>query len=112
MRLGREVALRYEYEGPSGMVASEALVFEGVEAFRCTYHNACDEWALKAYCRIVEVLESGWAQHVALRLRVEDAEATLPVHLAIYFDDGPCYEFVCRSFRVESKGAVVYPTPM
>jgi hypothetical protein len=23
-------------------------------------------------------------------------------HLMMYFDDGPCYEFICRSFRIES----------
>jgi hypothetical protein len=27
-------------------------------------------------------------------------------HLMMYFDDGPCYEFICRSFTIESETAI------
>ena len=100
-RLGREIALRYEIEGESGEPVAEALVFEGVEAFKCTYGQACAEWMLSAYDRLVELPGSPWAQDLSVQLqRVSGAQPSLR-HLMIYVDDGPCYEVICRSFRHE-----------
>jgi hypothetical protein len=101
-RLGREIGLRYEVEGSAGEARAEAIVFEGVESFKCTYGQACAEWMLSAYDRLVEVTDSAWAREVIERLRKPGgAEAPLR-HFMIYFDDGPCYEVICRAFRIEA----------
>jgi len=101
-RPGREIALRYEREDSTGEPKAEALVFEGVESFKCTYGQACGDWVLPAYDQLVEVTESAWAEEVATQLR-KGGRAQPPLrHLMIYFDDGPCYEAICRAFRVEA----------
>jgi hypothetical protein len=101
-RPGREIALRYEVEGDADEVQSEAIVFEGVESFKCTYGQACEEAILSAYDRLVEVADSEWLRHVAECLRKRgEAKASLR-HLMIFFDDGPCYEVICRGFRIEA----------
>jgi hypothetical protein len=100
-RPGREIALRYEFEGPSDDTISEAIVFEGVEAFKCTYGLACTEWMLSAYDRLVEVKDSSWAKDVFERIRKTGVASPALRHLTIYFDDGPCYEAICRAFRIE-----------
>jgi hypothetical protein len=100
-RLGRAIALRYEIEGESGESRTESIVFDGVESFRCTYGPACAESMLAAYDRLVELPGSSWVQELGAQLlRTGGARPTLR-HLMIYFDDGPCYEVVCRSFHIE-----------
>lgn len=100
-RPGREIALRYEFEGPADDTRTEAIVFEGVESFKCTYGGACGEWMLSAYDRLVEVTDSSWAKEVAAQL-CKMGEVQPPLrHLMIHFDDGPCYEAICRGVRIE-----------
>jgi hypothetical protein len=106
-RLGREIALRYEFEIDDGTRA-EAIVFEGVEAFKFTYYEACGKWVLATYDRLVEVSDSAWLKEVDEQLRKAaeprggmDVDQPPLRHLMIYFDDGPCYEAICRGFRIE-----------
>jgi len=77
------------------------IVFDGVEAFRCTYHNACTVEMIETYDRLSDLGRTEWLNSVRRQLASfgEDVEALR--HLMIYFDDGPCYEFICRGFRVE-----------
>jgi hypothetical protein len=101
-RLGRAVALRYFLEGASGESTAEAIVFEGVESFKCTYGQACEDWMLVAYDRLVEVSGSAWVPQLAAQLQKKNVDASALRHLLIYLDDGPAYELICRSFRIES----------
>ena len=82
------------------------IVFEGVEAFKCTYQNACTVEMVETYDRLSDLGRTWWLDSVRQRLSgfVEDVESLR--HLMIYFDDGPCYEFICRSFRVETSAAI------
>jgi len=100
-RLGREIALGYQSEGEAGEARTEALVFEGVESFKCTYGPACAEWMLRAYDRLVELTNSSWRQELSEQLLRVSGTQPLLRHLMIYFDDGPCYEVICRAFRIE-----------
>ena len=82
------------------------IVFGGVEAFKCTYHNACTFEMIESYDRVSDLGRTGWLDSVRRQLSGfgEDVESLR--HLMIYFDDGPCYEFICRSFRVEGGAAI------
>jgi hypothetical protein len=57
---------------------------------------------LSAYDRLVEVTDSSWAPNVIERLRKMGGADAPWRHLMIYFDDGPCYEAICRAFRIEA----------
>lgn len=102
-RLGRELALRFAYEAADDSRREEALVFQGVEAFKCTYYRARDNSVHDAYDTLVDRGWSAWLKEVSANLKKNGGDAQGLVHLMIDFDDGPAYEVVCRSFRVEGK---------
>jgi hypothetical protein len=64
MRLGREVALRFSYEGEDDERRTGAVVFRGVEAFKCTY-RARDASMLEAYDKLVDRGPSAWLEEVS-----------------------------------------------
>src|ERR1700754_320873 len=100
---GRGRALLCEYEDDNDMVVSIKLLFEGVEAFKCTYQGACTpEMIEDSYDEVVDVGSSEWLRSVQGQLISYGSQSVDELkHLMIYFDDGPCYEFICRAFRVE-----------
>ncbi len=100
-RLGREVALRFSYEGEDDAHRSGAVVFQGVEAFRCTYYRARDGSMHEAYDKLVDRRSSAWLEEVRANLRKNGGDAEGLVHMMMNFDDGPAYEVVCRSFGIE-----------
>jgi hypothetical protein len=98
----REVALLLSYESEEdGHDVPVVLVFEGTEAFRCTYYNAMSQAALGAYDNLKDVGPSHWLSEIEANLAFHRAEHEDLRHMMITFDDGPCYEFICRRFRVE-----------
>src|SRR5262249_52091878 len=93
-----------EYEDSEDNVVSLNLLFEGVEAFKCTYYNACAVEIVKlAYDKIVDVGSTEWLNAIKSQLLKSHEDVTGLRHLVIYFDDGPCYEFICRSFQAEEQ---------
>ena len=102
-RLGREVGLRFSYESEDDMRGTKAVVFQGVEAFKCTYYRARDASMLEAYDKLVDRGPSAWLEEVRTNLKKNGGDAQGLVHLMMDFDDGPTYEVVCRSFRVEEN---------
>ena len=102
-RLGREVALRFAYEAEDEARRESAVVFEGVEAFKCTYYRAGDESMLEAYDRLLDRGSTVWLNELKGNLQRRGGRSDELVHLMINFDDGPCYEVVCRSFKVENQ---------
>lgn len=102
-RLGREVAIRFSYESEDDERRSEAVVFQGVEAFKCTYYRARDASTHEAYDKLVDRGPSEWFEEVCANLKKNGGEAQGLAHLMINFDDGPAYEIVCRSFLIEPK---------
>ncbi|MGJ4945916.1 hypothetical protein ACQR1W_35505 [Bradyrhizobium sp. HKCCYLS1011] len=80
-----------------------AVIFDNVEAYRCTYMTACNVgMARMAYDQIVRLDDTDWLEEV--RRSVEQfhskRRSTPPPlqHLMVYFDDGPCYEIICTGF--------------
>jgi len=73
----------------------ELFTFNDVEAVRITYHSACSEDMMLAYDQLVEIYDSEWLTGV--KKEFEPLDATGLRHLRLYLDDGPCYEFLCRS---------------
>lgn len=99
----RACALLCEYEDDSDRTLSLKLLFDGVEAFRCTYHGACSpEMIRNAYDKVVDIGATEWLNTVQGQLVTYGSQNVDKLkHLMIYFDDGPCYEFICRTFGVE-----------
>ena len=93
--------MRYQYEGDDAVI-SQKMIFDGVEAFRCAYYRAVSADMIKiAYNRVVDLETTAWLSEIEDRLGYESKNNGSLRHLAVYFDDGPCYEFICKVFRVE-----------
>lgn len=94
----RQCQISMEFEGSSGIVRN-ALLFEEVEAFKCTYLTSCSaEMFNTAYGKLVRLGSTQWlAETQEANSRRSPSELQ---HLMICFDDGPCYELICRGFRV------------
>ena len=99
---GRSCALVCD-DGENGPVR---MVFDGVEAFKCTYHNACTVEMIDTYDRLSDLGRTEWLDSIWRQLTCSGDDVGALRHLMIYFDGGPCYEFVCRSFRVEGEAAI------
>lgn len=96
----REIALRMSYETDDGIVIV-GLLFQRVEAFRVTYDRARGDWMLVAYDRLVDQGQTAWLHEVEENLKQHGENAAGLAHLTINFDDGPCYEVICRSHRLD-----------
>lgn len=103
-RAKRTCAIICEYESESEENSFVlALIFEGIEAYKCIYYNAVSlQLIQEAYDKVVDFGESRWLAEIRSNLNKSDADATNLSHLSIYFDDGPAYEFICRDFRTEN----------
>ena len=99
---GRRCALVYD-DGEDGLVR---LLFEGVEAFKCTYHNACTLEMVETYDKLTDLGHTQWLDSVRRQLANSGDGVDSLRHLMIYFDNGPCYEFICRGFRVGEGAAI------
>ena len=82
------------------------LFFDGVETYKATFDKACSpEMVRAAYDRVVDLGATSWLREVSSELARHNANISSLQHLMIYFDDGPCYEFVCRSFSAKPADA-------
>jgi hypothetical protein len=109
---GRTSVLSWAYEGDSefvkppqdGMV-HQALTFEGVVAFRCTFNLFCGSDIINiAYNKLVDLGETEWLislKGASQRHHIGASESLK--HVAIFFDEGPCYEFICEGVRVSTE---------
>lgn len=77
------------------------LIFTGVQAFKCTYFHACIPHEMNAYDRLVDLGDTEWLLSIKKQLAKHSDKTDDLRHLRIDFDDGPNYEFICRSFSVE-----------
>ena len=88
--LGRVCLLRYEFENADGTTTPERISFEGVEAFRCTYHTACDLEMFEASDRVVDLGSTRWLGQVQSNMNEngDQKRADGLKHMRIFFDDG------------------------
>lgn len=95
----RQCEISFHVENDDGEHTRIALLFDGLEAFKCTYLTSCSaEMFNTAYAKLVCLGPTSWLAEV---LKVSDGgkqSNTELRHLMICFDDGPCYEMICRSF--------------
>jgi hypothetical protein len=100
----REVALRMSYEADKADGEDQviALVFEEVEAFKVTYFHARGKQMLESYDCLTDRGCTSWLNEIVGNVTRYGESTTTLAHLMIDFDDGPCYEVICRSYRVES----------
>jgi hypothetical protein len=98
----RECELRLAIGDDDGSPCLRVLRFSGVEVYKCTYMTSCtaDMFNL-AYGRLV-ALDSDWLAEIRTAGRMGQASNEALQHLMITFDDGPCYEIICRSWSVGS----------
>jgi hypothetical protein len=111
--------LRWTYEGdsefvtvPVPVIIVQSLSFRGVVAFRCTYGVLCnmDVMAL-AYDKLVDLGETEWLASLITSSRgTHFGGGESLKHVAIFFDGGPCYEFVCEQVLL-SEGSIPIPKP-
>ena len=65
VELGRRCSLFYTYEiDNTNSEVHERLVFEGVEAFKCTYYTANSIEVFDAYGRILKLDRSAWLHEI------------------------------------------------
>lgn len=84
--------------------ANLSIIFEGAQAYKCTYYKAISlEMRDKTYDALVDVGESDWLAAVIKEIGENDEDASGLRHLMIYLDDGPCYEIICKTFRIEDS---------
>jgi hypothetical protein len=97
----REVALRMSYETDQG-VQEVTLISYGVEALKITYDRARGDRMLEAYDHLVDQGLTPWLSEISGNLKQHGGDVIGLTHIMINFDDGPCYEVLCQSHRIES----------
>ncbi|QJP71553.1 hypothetical protein [Burkholderia glumae] len=96
----RECELRLSIEGDDGGPVALTLRFGGAEVYKCTFMTSCTaEMFNLAYGRLVS-LDSNWLGEVRKTGKKNQEVVEALRHLMITFDDGPCYELICRSWSV------------
>ena len=108
MGLGRKCRLKYVYEfNQTSELIEDTLEFDGVESFKITYYTANSLDVFQAYGKLIEMHKSEWLDEIRLNLQSSKSDTNGLKHFRIYFDDGPCYEFIARTIEV-----LTGPTPL
>lgn len=101
--LQRRCELSYYVETETGD-RKAGIIFEGVEAYKCTYMTALTvEMIETAYDKLVSLDNSSWLAEIRESSHAYYVRRKgLPhlQHLMICFDDGPCYEVICVNFTL------------
>jgi hypothetical protein len=100
------VAIAFTYESPvDDTLRACELVLDGVEAYKVTYFKARGEETSAAYDEMTDCGATPWLHEIRENLRGNRGDTKGLRHLMINFDDGPAYEFICRSFEVNDEPA-------
>ena len=110
----RQCEISFSIEGEGGGEKWLVLGFDGVEAFKSTYLTSLSsidmELRRQAYGTLISIDESPWLKKVKESYANYCVSARLApkelLHLMITFDDGPCYEFICATFRAEKESVL------
>jgi hypothetical protein len=103
----RQYEISFSIEAKDGGEQMETLLFDAVEAFKCTHLASLgaigQDLRRQSYGTIISIPRSPWLQEVKKSYAEYCVSARLTQkelqHLMITFDDGPCYEFICVTFR-------------
>ncbi|MBK7706078.1 MAG: hypothetical protein IPN69_23310 [Acidobacteria bacterium] len=92
----------YEHEINETVVQLN-LVFKRVWAMKVVYFVASDlRLFTTAYGKVVDLGETEWLQILRANIVDSGEDHRGLSHLAICFDDGPSYEFICEGFGKDS----------
>jgi hypothetical protein len=95
----RQCEISFHIEGNEAELTRVWLLFNDVEAFKCTYLTSCSaEMFNAAYGKLVRLGATPWLTELLRTYGKSKLPGEELQHLMICFDDGPCYEIVCRSF--------------
>lgn len=100
--LQRSSCLWWVAEEETGGGRNEALVFTGIEAYKCSYFLTYSVELLNAtYDTLNDLGQTSFLSEICARLKGRTNTKELR-HFAISFDDGPLFEFIARSFEFRS----------
>ena len=99
----RTVKLKFSTECAKGAIVESALHFEGVEAYRCTYATSLSADMINLSYGALVALDSKWLEAVRTTGRKQNVDELF--HAMMTFDDGPCYEIICRSWNIRGHFA-------
>lgn len=99
----RTLELKFSTECAKGGIVESALRFEGVEAYRCTYATSLSADMIHLAYGALVALDSEWLEAVRTTGRKQQVDELF--HAMITFDDGPCYEIICRSWSIRGHFA-------
>jgi hypothetical protein len=95
----RQCELSFHIEADDGETRV-GLLFEGVEAYKCTYLTSCSAEGFNTpYGKLVRLGATAWLNEI-MKVYSNASQAPKELqHLMICFDDGPCYEIIRTSFN-------------
>ena len=104
----RQCEISFSIEAKDGSEKWISLLFSGVEVYKCTYLTSLgsvpQDLRTEAYGKLIAVTNSHWLDEVNKYFQeYHKAMPTKPQplqHMMINFDDGPCYELICTSFKL------------
>ncbi|WP_337268701.1 hypothetical protein [Oryzifoliimicrobium ureilyticus] len=95
---GREFSLRFSFENEDGEIEKMAFRFPNVWAYKCNFLFALDRKLMKlSYGRLVSLDATSWLAEIDYQDGQYGASAAELKVFAITFDDGPSYQFLCKS---------------
>ena len=108
----RSCSLETTIEGAENGVKRFVLAFHGLEAFKCTYYKARSLAMADAYDRIIDCENSPWLEEIKTQLARDLRSTTQDLkHYMVNFDDGPCYEFICRQVEAKVDTQLIFRDP-
>jgi len=109
---GFDSVLTWSYEGDSEFVKKprngtviQRLTFHRVVAYRCSYGFSCGSDLVRtAYDQLVDLGATDWLRMVRIATSGDPSRDVEPLrHVAIFFDEGPCYEFICKEAYISEE---------
>jgi hypothetical protein len=97
----RDYELKFFLVDDDDQECTFSISFKGVESYKCTYLTSCSvELITTAYDKLVDCGKTDWLVEVEeISERVSRLKKDLH-HYRIFFDDGPCFEFICEGVTI------------
>jgi hypothetical protein len=104
-RLPRNCELLLETDEELGIRQLFSIVFQEVQAYRCTYAaSKTPEMVDLAYGQIVSLGRTAWLTEVQNAYgdyqRISGEKPVSLQHIMVCLDDGPCYEVICSGISL------------
>jgi hypothetical protein len=103
--LGETCLVEFSLQVAEGRSEAVSLLFDRVASYRCTLRPALSPRVIEAFHgRLTEIMGSAWKDEVLAALMENGTPPPSPLrHLAICFEEGPGYEFICGGFEARLR---------